>query len=73
MILECYCTGRFHDSYYLQRCTHLCLQRINPVNLKVLVRETLQNCIICRIRGIPQQSVRLKCRRKNIQALLMLQ
>ena len=26
MILECYYTKRFHDSYYLQRCTHLCLK-----------------------------------------------
>ena len=26
MILECYCTKRFHDSYYLQRRTHLCLK-----------------------------------------------
>ena len=26
MILGCYCTKRFHDSYYLQRCTHLCLK-----------------------------------------------
>ena len=26
MILECYCTRRFHDSYYLQRCTHLRLK-----------------------------------------------
>ena len=26
MILGCYCTKRFDDSYYLQRCTHLCLK-----------------------------------------------
>ena len=26
MILGCYYTKRFHDSYYLQRCTHLCLK-----------------------------------------------
>ena len=26
MILECYYTKRFHDNYYLQRCTHLCLK-----------------------------------------------
>ena len=26
MILECYYTKRFHDSYYLQRRTHLCLK-----------------------------------------------
>ena len=26
MILDCYCTKRFHDSCYLQRCTHLCLK-----------------------------------------------
>ena len=26
MILECYYTKRFHDIYYLQRCTHLCLK-----------------------------------------------
>ena len=26
MILECYYTKHFHDSYYLQRRTHLCLK-----------------------------------------------
>ena len=26
MILECCCTRRFHDSCYLQSCTHLCLK-----------------------------------------------
>ena len=26
MILECYYTKHFHDSYYLQLCTHLCLK-----------------------------------------------
>ena len=26
MILGCYCTKRFQDSYDLQRCTHLCLK-----------------------------------------------
>ena len=26
MILGCYYTKRFYDSYYLQHCTHLCLK-----------------------------------------------
>ena len=33
MILECYYTKRFHDSYYLQRCTHLCLKK-KPTKFK---------------------------------------
>ena len=41
MILGCYYTKRFHDSYYLQRCTHLCLKKKKTVNLKVLVREKM--------------------------------
>ena len=40
MILGCYYTKRFHDSYYLQRCTHLCLKK-KTVHLKVLVREKI--------------------------------
>ena len=33
MILECYYTKHFHDSYYLQRRTHLCLKN-KPSKLK---------------------------------------
>ena len=33
MILECYYTKHFHDSYYLQRRTHLCLKN-KPTKFK---------------------------------------
>ena len=74
MILGCYCTKRFHDSYYLQRCTHLCLKN-KPSKFKGAGtrkdkhkhgKSTLSVAgwgLICHIRGIPQ-SGRLIIERK---------
>ena len=58
MILECYYTKHFHDSYYLQRRTHLCLKN-KPSRFKGAGTRKYKKCIICCIRGIPQQSVLL--------------
>ena len=77
MILGCYCTKRFHDSYYLQRCTHLCLKN-KPSKFKGVGtrKDKHKHCkstlsvaggdpppLICGIRGIPQ-SGRLIIERK---------
>ena len=67
MILACYYTKRFHDSYYLQRCTHLCLKN-KPSKFKGAgtTKDKHKQCkstIICRIRGI-SQSGRLIIERK---------
>ena len=46
MILGCYCTKRSHDSYYLQRYTHLCLKN-KPSKFKfkgVGTRKDKHNC-----------------------------
>ena len=40
MILECYYTKRFHDSYHLQRCTHLCLKN-KPSEFKGTVTKKI--------------------------------
>ena len=74
MILGCYYTKRFHDSYYLQRCTHLCL-RINPVNLRVLVREKI-NISTAKLHYPSYYRISTKWSSdywKNIQALIMWQ
>ena len=64
MILECYYTKHFHDSYYLQRRTHLCLKN-KPSKFKGFgtTKDKHKHCksalsvVLEEFR--PQQSVRL--------------